>query len=119
MVRLFATALVLSFSLGCSIMEELDKGSAEMDKHSPGARALTAKKAAAAAEKEEKSGAKKVAGVTAQARDAASKWWSNARSLAPDETNPEVVRCVLNGKDQYMASHDCQMRGGSVAKSGD
>ena len=54
--------------------------------------------------------------MTAQAKDAASKWWGNARSLAP-ETEGDVVRCVLNGTDQYMASHDCAMRGGSVAKT--
>jgi hypothetical protein len=117
MLRLFATALVLVFALGCPILDELDKGNKEMDKFSPGARALNEKKAKEAAEKQQKAGSSKVAGATAQARDAASKWWSNARSLAPDETSSDVVRCVLDGADQYMSRNDCLMRGGSVAKT--
>jgi hypothetical protein len=121
MLRLLATVLVLAFGLGCGVLEELDKGSADMDKFSPGARALSEKKAKEAAEKQAakqaKSGASKLAGASAQARDAASKWWSNARSLAPDETDSDVVRCVIDGADQYMSRPDCLMRGGSVAKT--
>jgi hypothetical protein len=117
MLRLFATTCLLALALGCGVLEELDKGSAEMDKHSPGARALSEKKAKEAAEKQAKKGESKAGGVTAQARDAASKWWSNAKSLAPDETNSDVVRCVLNGSDQYMSRNDCAMRGGVVAKT--
>jgi hypothetical protein len=117
MKRLLATVLVAGLCLGCPILDELDKGSADMDKFSPGARALTERKAKEAAEKEAKKAPSKAGSVTAQARDAASKWWSNARSLAPDETDPEVIRCVIDGKDQYMGRPDCLMRGGSVAKA--
>jgi hypothetical protein len=119
MLRLLATTCLLALALGCGVLDELDKGNAEMDKFSPGARALAEKKAKEAAEKQAKAGAPKSGGggVTAQARDAAAKWWSNAKSLAPDETNSDVVRCVLNGTDQYMSRNDCAMRGGYVAKT--
>ena len=109
MLRLLATVFVLVFALGCPILDELDKGSAEMDKFSPGARALNEKKAKEAAEKQAKSGASKVAGATAGAKEAASKWWSNARSLAPDETEAgrrSAASC--NGADQYMSRNDCR-----------
>jgi hypothetical protein len=119
MLRLFATVFVVVFALGCPILDELDKGNKEMDKFSPGARALNEKKAKEAeAKKQASSGPSKLAGATAGAKDAASKWWGKARSLAPDETSSDVVRCVLNGSDQYMSKNDCLMRGGSVAKTG-
>jgi hypothetical protein len=115
-LRALAAALTVALALGCSFVEELDKSSAEMDKYSPGARALTEKRAKEAEEKKAKSGASKTASTAAQVKQAASEWWGNARSLAPDETDESVVRCILQGGEQFMGRQDCLMRGGSVAK---
>jgi hypothetical protein len=119
MVRLLAAALALAFCLGCPVLDELDKGSAEMDKYSPGARKLKEKKEKEAAAKAEKSGSgsggRTVAGAADSAKQAASEWWGKAKSLAPDERNENIVRCILPGGEQFMARHDCQMRSG-IAK---
>jgi hypothetical protein len=118
MLRLLAAALVLAFGLGCPILDELDKGNAEMDKYSQGAQKLKAKKEKEAAEKAAKSGPSAVqtaSGAAEKAKQSASQWWSNARSLAPDEADGNIVRCILPGGEQFMARHDCQMRSG-IAK---
>jgi hypothetical protein len=120
MVRLLAAALVLAFGLGCPILDELDKSSAEMDKYSPSAQAAKAKAEKEAAEKAAApsgtSAAQKAAGAADQAKQAASQWWSNAKSLAPDEADGNIVRCILPDGEQFMARHDCQMRAG-IAKA--
>jgi len=118
MLRLLAAALALAFGLGCPILDELDKGNAEMDKYSQGAQKLKAKKEKEASEKAAKSGPSAVqtaSGAAEQAKQSASQWWSNARSLAPDEADGNIVRCILPGGEQFMARHDCQMRSG-IAK---
>lgn len=117
MFRLFALFLAAGLVLGCPILDELDKGSAEMDKYSPSARkAAEEKKKADAAEKAggSRSGSK-AGGAVAGAKAAASQWWSKARTLAPDEKDEDLVRCVLPDGDRFMREHDCQMRSG-VAK---
>lgn len=119
MVRLLAAALVLAFGLGCPILDELDASSAEMDKYSPSAQAAKAKKEQEAADKaagKSTSAAQKAVGAADQAKQAASQWWSNAKSLAPDEADGNIVRCILPGGEQFMARHDCQMRSG-IAKA--
>jgi hypothetical protein len=118
MLRLLAAVLAAGLCLGCPILDELDKGNAEMDKYSTGARKLKEKKekeAAAEAEKKGKGGTRTVAGAADSAKQAASEWWGKASSLVPDEKNENVVRCVLPGGDQFMARHDCLMRSG-IAK---
>ena len=112
MLRVCAAILALSLCVGCPILDELDKGNAEMDKYSPGARKLKEKKEKEAAAEAEKKGTKTLAGAADSAKQAASEWWGKAKSLAPDEKNENVVRCVLPGGDQFMARHDCLMRSG-------
>jgi hypothetical protein len=114
--RVLALALALGLAAGCSVIDELDKGSAEMDKYSPAARKAAEAKAKAEAEKKSGSAAKTAQGVAGKARQTASQWWGNATSLAPDEADETIVRCVVSGSEQYMRHHDCQMRGGIVAK---
>jgi hypothetical protein len=116
MARLLALGLVLVACLGCPILDELDKGNAEMDKYSQGAKKLKEKKEKEAAEKAAKSGAGAVKTAAGDAKQSASQWWSNARSLAPDEADDNIVRCILPGGEQFMARHDCQMRSG-IAKA--
>lgn len=118
MLRVLAATLCLAFCLGCPILDELDKGSAEMDKYSPTARKLKEQKEKEAVAKPQGgSGAVSKAGeAAASAKEAASQWWSNAKSLAPDEADGNIVRCILPDGEQFMARHDCQMRAG-IAKA--
>jgi hypothetical protein len=114
--RLLALALVLALAAGCSFIDELDKSSAAMDKYSPAARKAAEAKAKAAAEKKSGSAGAVAKGAAGQAQQTASQWWNKATSLAPDEADESIVRCVVGGSEQYMRRPDCQMRGGVVAK---
>jgi hypothetical protein len=115
--RILAALLAASLGFGCSFVDELDKSSAEMDKYSPSARAAAEAKKKADAEKQAAAATKTGKGLTAEAREAASKWWGKAHTLAPDEADQDIVRCILAGKrEEYMRSHDCAMRGGATAK---
>src|SRR5215470_7324773 len=113
MVSRLLLCLALGLSLGCSFVEEMDKSSAEMDKYSPTARKEAKAKAEAAKNAEVAKGASgKGTTLAADAKEAASKWWGNAKSLAPDEANKNIVRCVLPGGDEFTSKTDCQMRAG-------
>lgn len=117
--RLPATLLALAalaLAPGCGVLDELDKGKAELDKRSPSAHKEKAEKAAANAEAGRTGKPGAASGAAAQARQAAAAWWQNARSLGSEETSEDVVRCVIGGADQYMHKPDCLMRGGTVAK---
>jgi hypothetical protein len=119
MLRLLVAGLSLVICLGCPILDELDKGNAEMDKYSQGARKLKEKKEAEAKAKQEKAGpgaVSKAGEAAANAKQAAAQWWSNAKSLTPDEADANIVRCILPDGEQFMARHDCQMRAG-IAKA--
>lgn len=118
MLRFLAAILCLAFCLGCPILDELDKGAAEMDKYSPSARkAKEQRDKEAAAKREGGPGALSKAGeAAAGAKEAASQWWSHAKSLAPDEADGNIVRCILPDGEKFMARHDCQMRSG-IAKA--
>jgi hypothetical protein len=115
-VRALALAVAAALALGCGILDELDKSSAEMDKHSPAARAAAEAKKKAEAEKKAGTASAAGKGLASQAKQTASQWWGKATSLAPDETDESIVRCVINGSEQYTRQQDCQMRGGIVAK---
>jgi hypothetical protein len=117
--RLPALCLVLAALLlapGCGILEELDNGRAEMDKHSASAQKEKAEKAAATAEGERTGAAAAASGAAAKARQAASTWWQNARSIGSEETDENVVRCIVDGGEQYTQKQNCLMRGGRIAK---
>ena len=107
-------ALVLA--PGCGILEELDNGRAEMDKHSASAQKEKAEKATATAEGERTGAAAAASGAAAKARQAASTWWQNARSIGSEETDENVVRCIVDGGEQYTQKQNCLMRGGRIAK---
>src|SRR5262245_41841428 len=102
-------AFVVALATGCGVLEELDKGRPEQEKYSPSARKAKEERAAAA----ESQAAGKAAGgasdAAAKARHAASTWWQNARSIGSEESNADVVRCVIGGAEQYMHKHDCLM----------
>jgi uncharacterized protein YPO0396 len=108
----------VALATGCGVLEELDKGRADLEKHSATAQKEKAEKAAANAEAERTGAATAASGAAAKARQAAATWWQNARSIGSEETSEDVVRCVIAGADQNMHKHDCLMRGGTVAKRG-
>jgi hypothetical protein len=117
--RRLATGLALAalaLLSGCGVMDELDKGRAEMDKHSPSAQKAKAEQEAAAAEAARTGSANAAAGAAAKARQAAATWWQNARSLGSEQSSPDVVRCVVDGGEQYTDKQTCLMRGGRIAK---
>jgi hypothetical protein len=117
--RLPATLLALAALLlapGCGVMEELDKGRADLEKHSASAQKEKAEKAAASAQSENAGAAAAASGAAAKARQAAATWWQSARSLGSEEPSEDVVRCVIAGAEQYTQRHNCLMRGGTVAK---
>jgi hypothetical protein len=114
--RVSALALLVGLVLGCGVLDELDKSSEAMDKYSPAARKAAEEKKKAEAEKKSGAAASTAKGVANQAKQTASQWWGKASSLAPDEADESIVRCVIAGTEQYTRRHDCQMRGGTVAK---
>ena len=91
--------LLLSASLGCPIMEELNKANAKMDEI---VKVKPKKEAELAAE----SGAKK--DPLQRSKD----WWNSARSLNSKSVSPAIVNCRLGGRSQFMARDECLNRGG-------
>ena len=124
-LRFAAVLLVAALALGCPFLEALDDSSAQMDKYSPTARKEAKEKKAAtaalAAEKEAggsglASAKGKAGAAAASAKDAAANWWANATTLTPDERDPDLVRCQLPGRVEFMRKHDCLMRSGLANK---
>jgi hypothetical protein len=118
-LRLAAALLLAALSLGCPFLDELDASSAEMDKYSKTGREMAAKKKADDAAKAagQTASATGTAGSKAKsAAESAADWWSNATSLTPDERDPDIVRCQLPGKVEFMRKHDCLMRSGLALK---
>jgi hypothetical protein len=117
--RLPAVCLALAALLlapACGVLDELDKGRAELEKHSTSAQKEKAEKAAATAEAERTGAAAAASGAAAKARQAASTWWQNARSIGSEESDENVVRCIVDGGEQYTQKQNCLMRGGRIAK---
>lgn len=112
----FLALAALVAAPGCGVLDELDKGRADLEKHSATAQKEKAEKAAAAAEAERSGAAGAASGAAAKARQAAAGWWQSARSIGSDEPSGDVVRCVVGGAEQYTDRQSCLMRGGVVAK---
>jgi hypothetical protein len=126
-LRLAAAFLAVALvATGCPFLEELDASGKEMDKYSRTGRKMAEEKAAAEKEaaanpksggvKEFFSSKGKGGKAAASAKETAGNWWANATSLAPDERDPDLVRCQLPGKVEFMRKHDCQMRSGLALK---
>ena len=87
---------------GCFVLDEIDKGSAELERRSP--TSSRTKGTPEAPEQDEER----------PDRAAVSRWWQEARSLVPGEGDRDLVRCRLEGATQFMRSDDCRSRGGQV-----
>ena len=128
-LRLVAALLTVALTAtGCPFLEELDNSSKLMDKYSKTGQKQAAEKAKASAEAAQNpkpsgggvtdffSSKGKGGKTAASAKETAGNWWANATSLAPDERDPDLVRCQLPGKVEFMRKHDCQMRSGLALK---
>jgi hypothetical protein len=126
-LRLAAALLAVALSAtGCPFLDELDASSKEMDKYSQTGRKMAAEKAKAESEaaanpqggavKDFFAAKGKGGKAAASAKEAAGNWWANATSLAPDERDPDLVRCQLPDKVEFMRKHDCLMRSGLALK---
>jgi hypothetical protein len=96
-------ALLVSALAGCTVMDEIDKAGAQMDKFS-----------------KNKSKAKVEATTTASAADAktspvledSKRWWKKATSLAPRAVDSSIVKCRLASGTEFRSKDDCLSRGG-------
>ena len=110
-MRHLALAIAAVFLLsGCFVLEELEKGEAIIDAHSPNRkkRLKEEEEALAAAEAEKQ--------PTASQKMA--EWWDDAQSLGPrsDDTAAAdpMVNCQLAGGTRFTRRSDCLVRGGRV-----
>jgi hypothetical protein len=95
---------------GCFVLEEIDKGQAIMDQHSPNRRPA-AEEPAEAPPRRGKRGADEE-GVLASVQG----WWKQLNEPKPAQRDPNdvPVRCALDGSVQFVRSSDCALRGGRV-----
>jgi hypothetical protein len=109
-MRSILIALTAVFLLsGCFVWEELEKGEAILDAHSPNRNKREqeeeAAKAAAEAEKQ----------PTAAQR--AAEWWDSARAIGPSpDDKPDadpMVSCRIDNATRFTRRSDCMARGGS------
>ena len=112
MTRLLAIALAGLLCNGCFVLEELNKGEAILETHSP-----TARRQAAEAKKREAEMAANPKGKdTPTAQERAQAWWGKAQVLAPGSMNSisGIARCQIAGRVQFLSKSDCQLRGGRI-----
>ncbi|MCP5067949.1 MAG: hypothetical protein GY946_15415 [bacterium] len=113
-VSRFLLVLLLAFPLGgCFVLDELDWGMKELDKHPvnpngapPRAAKQDSKPSAPAAPESESSWEEKLPDMR--------EWWNEARTLGSTQKDESIARCRLDGRDQFMRIDECQARGGKV-----
>jgi hypothetical protein len=109
-MRRVLVALTAVFLLsGCFVWEELEKGEAILDAHSPNRNKR---------KQEEEAAAKAAEAANAPtAAERAAEWWDNARSLGPSpDDKPDadpMVSCRIGGSTRFTRRSDCMARGGS------
>jgi hypothetical protein len=93
---------------GCFVLDEIDKGHAIMDKHSPRKREEPAQPAAPRTSRS--------AGEEPGIVQGALAWWKQVREPAPVRRDPDdvAVGCEVEGKMQFMRKSDCALRGGRI-----
>ena len=89
--------LLLSTSLGCPIMDELNNANEEMDEF-----------VRKGAPEEEELAAGQPQTVESRSKE----WWGKAKSLDSRTLNPAIVSCRLRSGTQFMARDECLNRGG-------
>jgi hypothetical protein len=100
-IQVIALALCLSFSSGCTVLEEVDKANAMMG--------------IGEKSKDEPTETEIASAVTAgknQMLEQSKQWWDQATSLAPATIDSSIVNCRVRGTTQFMSKNDCLTRGG-------
>jgi hypothetical protein len=103
---------VILFAPGCFVFEELDKGQAIMEQHSP-------------KKKAEKEAPPPTLPVRKKPEDegllaSVQSWWKEHKRAAEAASRPQrdpddvPVRCRSGGNTQYLRKSDCLVRGGTV-----
>ena len=95
---------------GCFVFEEIDKGRALMEAHSP--KELEDIKPAPRPGRQPK----EEPGWFASTTETVTAWWEKASQPAAPERDPEdvPVACEIKGSAQYMRASDCRLRGGRI-----
>jgi len=110
---LLVVALLASLCQGCFVFDEIDKGQALMDQHSPRAREKKAQEEKAKADASAtRASAKQEEGTLEGLR----KCWEKKREPAPPQRDPSdvPVRCQIGGSMHFTRKSDCTLRGGRV-----
>jgi hypothetical protein len=94
-------AAFLGFATGCFVFDELDKGSAELDR-------------ASSKKPPEPATAAPGAAKPAAQPNATAQWWTKARSIGGETADASIVGCRIGGRTEYMRDVDCQARGGKI-----
>jgi hypothetical protein len=106
-----AIAIAAVFLLsGCFVLDELEKGEAIIDAHSPNRKKRM--------KEEEEALAKTEAEKQPSASQQMAKWWDNARSIGPrPDDKPDadpMVSCTIAGGVRFTRRSDCLAGGGRL-----
>lgn len=107
-----ALLLGLSGASGCMVMDELDTAAAKM----PTTAAEKEKKKKSEAKTAPAGAADRLAAAKRMVDERSRRWWSEAKTMTPGESNAGVVSCRLPEGRRFMARDDCLAQGG---KTGD
>ena len=101
---------------GCFVFDELDKGKALMEQHSPRASTDKAESGRTRAGRETEGEEGFFVLVSGRARN----WWAEFNEPAAPKRDPDdvVVRCEVRGGLQFMRKSDCELRSGRAHASG-
>ena len=107
-MRIFAAALALGLCTACGAIDEIDKGMAVMKSHEKPSEPETpaARPAATPAGAANRKGPSAVE----QLMDWVGKKFE-PEVIADPEDRP--VRCVIGGKEKFLAKYECEVRGGN------
>jgi hypothetical protein len=114
-LRLLVLLLVALQGSGCFAFDELDKGNAILDAHSPTRNKNAVEHAAQAAGETPGKPGTGDPKLDPKAREKA--WWGGARSLSSADAKPSSdpnVRCRIAGSVRFTRQTDCLTQGGTV-----
>ena len=110
----FILVLPLLFVLGgCFVLDELDWGMAELEKHPIKPGAASSRNANKNAEPPTPSASPTDSSWGEKLPDLR-QWWREARTLSSSKKDESIVQCRMDGRTQFMRIDECQARGGQV-----
>lgn len=112
MRRLLPLLLVLVLCQGCFVFDELDKGEAIMDAHSPNRNKHASDEAPPPpASQDDDEGS-----LLTDLKDGVVGLWTEASEPKPPERDPDdvPVACAVSGQTVFVRKTDCIVRGGRI-----